>query len=302
MLRKTRFFVLLFFIISIIIYAGYRMANAATTDRTMPIIEMNSDTITVSVKGGDDAILEGVTATDEKDGDLTDELFIESRSRFVEKGRYNVTIAVSDKDNHVTKVQREVIYNDYVSPQFSLSRPLKFQLASQNKDDINISAGLSVKDVIDGNISNKIKMSSDYYITSYETGNYPMEFVVTNSLGDTVKLPVTVTIYSPSQENGLPKITLSNYLVNTPLGESIDVTSLIDQINYHNSTYRRGEDGNYYSGEYDSEGNAKMFTSEAVQIDENIDWNTPGVYEVVITFTDPIAELSNNTRCYVVVY
>ena len=48
----------------------------------MPVIEMDSESITVSVEGGDEAILEGVTATDKKDGDITENLFIESRTNF----------------------------------------------------------------------------------------------------------------------------------------------------------------------------------------------------------------------------
>ena len=43
-----------------------------------------------------------MTATDDKDGDITENLFIESRTTFLEKGRFNVTIAVADQDNHVT--------------------------------------------------------------------------------------------------------------------------------------------------------------------------------------------------------
>ena len=45
-----------------------------------------------------------------------------------------------------------------------------------------------------------------------------------------------------------------------------------------------------------------MFDWSAIQIDTDADWNTPGVYEVKITFTDEAANLSNFTRCYVVVY
>ena len=159
MLRKSRVFVVIFFVISLAIFAGYHVARIATTDRTVPIIEMDSDSITVSVKGGDTAILEGVTATDEKDGDITKDLFIESRTTFLEKGKFHVTIAVADKDNHVAKVSREVIYSDYRSPQFSLSGPLKFQTERENRDDLNIASGLSANDVIDGNISNRIKFS-----------------------------------------------------------------------------------------------------------------------------------------------
>lgn len=302
MLRKTRLFVIIFFIISVALFVMFRLARAASADRTIPVIEMESDSITVSVEEGDEAILEGVRATDGKDGDITKNLFIESRTTFLDKGRFNVTIAVSDDDNHIAKATREVIYQDYKSPQFSLSGPLKFQTDRETQDDLNIAKNLSAKDVIDGNISNRIKISSDYSITSATPGDYHMEFIVSNSMGDISRLPVTVTIYSSVQENGLPKILLTKYLVNTAVGNRVDIVSLIDQINYHNSTYRRGEDGNYYNGEYDSQGNAVMFSSESVQIESNIDWNTPGVYEVTITFTDAYADLSNYARCYIVVY
>ena len=304
MLRKTRIFVVIFFIISVLLFGGYTLIRAVTVDRTLPIIEMDSDEVTISVKGGDAAILEGIKASDEKDGDITGNLFVESKSTFIEKGIFKATIAVADSDNHVTKVERKVTYSDYRSPQFTLTEPLKFLTTreNQNRDDLNIAESLRANDVVDGDISNKIKISSEYSINGYTTGDSHMEFIVTNSMGDTSKLPVTVNIYSALEESGLPEIILSNYLINTPVGAGADIEALIEQIEYHNDTFRRGEDGNLYNGEFDAEGNPIMFDWSAIQIDTDADWNTPGVYEVKITFTDEAANLSNFTRCYVVVY
>ena len=302
MLRKTRIFVVIFFIISVLLFASYTLIRVVSVDRTIPVIKMDSDEVSVSVEGGDAAILEGVTASDEKDGDITKNLFIESKSTFIEKGVFKVTLAVADSDNHVTKEERKVTYNDYRSPQFSLTEPLKFQTVRENRDDLNIAANLKANDDVDGNISNKIKISSDYSINGYTPGDYKMEFLVTNSMGDTVRLPVTVNIYSALEESGLPEIILSNYLINTPAGTEADISDLIEQIEYHNNTFRRGEDGNLYNGEFDAEGNPIMFDWSTVQIDTDVDWNTPGVYEVKITFNDEAANLSNFTRCYIVVY
>ena len=302
MLRKTHVFVVVFFIIAVILFCCNMFIQAFTIDRTLPIIKMDSNAVTVSVEGGDAAILKGVTAFDEKDGDITRNLFVESKSNFIEKGVFTATIAAADSDNHVTKVQRKVTYSDYRSPQFSLSEPLKFLNTRGNRDDLNIAASLKAYDVVDGNISNKIKISSDYSISGYTPGDYKMEFIVTNSMGDTSRLPVTVTIYSALEESGLPEIILSNYLINTPAGSGADIADLIEQIEYHNNTFRRGEDGNLYNGEFDAEGNPIMFDWDAIQIDTDVDWNTPGVYEVKITFNDEAANLSNFTRCYVVVY
>lgn len=302
MLRKTRIFVVIFFIISVLLFGGYTLIRAVTVDRTLPIIEMDSDEVTISVKGGDAAILEGIKASDEKDGDITGNLFVESKSTFIEKGIFKATIAVADSDNHVTKVERKVTYSDYRSPQFTLTEPLKFLTTRENRDDLNIAESLRANDVVDGDISNKIKISSEYSINGYTPGDSHMEFIVTNSMGDTSKLPVTVNIYSALEESGLPEIILSNYLINTPVGAGADIEALIEQIEYHNDTFRRGEDGNLYNGEFDAEGNPIMFDWSAIQIDTDADWNTPGVYEVKITFTDEAANLSNFTRCYVVVY
>ena len=71
MLRKTRAFVVIFFIISVFLFGGYTLIRAVSVDRTLPVIEMDSDEVTISVEGGDAAILEDVTASDEKDGDIT---------------------------------------------------------------------------------------------------------------------------------------------------------------------------------------------------------------------------------------
>ena len=264
MLRKTRIFVVIFFIISVLLFGGYTLIRAVTVDRTLPIIEMDSDEVTISVKGGDTAILEGIKASDEKDGDITGNLFVESKSTFIEKGIFKATIAVADSDNHVTKVERKVTYSDYRSPQFTLTEPLKFLTTRENRDDLNIAESLRANDVVDGDISNKIKISSEYSINGYTTGDSHMEF--------------------------------------TPVGAGADIEALIEQIEYHNDTFRRGEDGNLYNGEFDAEGNPIMFDWSAIQIDTDADWNTPGVYEVKITFTDEAANLSNFTRCYVVVY
>ena len=302
MLRKSRIFVVVFFIVSLIIFGSYTLIRAVTVDRTIPVINMDSDEVTVSVKDGDKAILEGITASDEKDGDITQNLFVESKSNFIEKGVFKAIVAVADSDNHVTKVERKVTYSDYRSPQFTLTEPLKFLTTTENQDDLNVAKYLRANDVVEGNISNKIKISSEYSIAGYSTGDYHMEFSVTNSMGDTVKLPVTVNIYSALEESGLPEIILSNYLINTPVGEGADIAALIEQIEYHKDTFRRGEDGNLYNGEFDAEGNPIMFDWSAIQIDTDVDWNTPGVYEVKITFDDEAANISNFTRCYVVVY
>lgn len=76
-----------FFIVLVEIFTLYCLSKTASTDRTLPVIEMDSESVMVSVTGGDEAILKGVEAIDAKDGETTENIFIESRSAFIEPGR-----------------------------------------------------------------------------------------------------------------------------------------------------------------------------------------------------------------------
>lgn len=302
MLRRTRIFVILFFLVSVAVWKGYDIFTSLRTDRSVPVITMTSESVNISVKDGDAAILNGVTAEDASDGDLTDKIFIESRKNFVEKGKFIATFAVADADNHLTRATREVIYNDYVSPQYELSGPLEFAKTTSTQDDINIAVHLSAHDVLDGNISNKIRISGDYKLNTTTVGYYPMEFLVMNTMGDTSTLPVTVKIYDSAETRGLPKINLRNYLVNIPVGTWLDLENMIESINYRGVTYTRGDDGSFYSGEYNKNGEPIMIPSNYVTRTGEVDFNAPGVYEVTYTYNNTQEEITNDTRLYVVVY
>ena len=301
MLRRTKVFVILFFLISVGVWKGYDIYAGLQADNSQPVITMESESLTVSVKDGDSALLEGVTAEDAGDGDLTDKIFIESRRNCIEKGKFSVTFAVADSDNHVARATREIVYSDYVSPQFELTEPLEFAATRSAQEDVDIAANLSAHDVIDGNISNRIRISGDYTMSSHTAGEYPMEFIVMNSLGDTVSLPVTVKIYGTSYSQ-LPKIKLKKYLLNVQAGTEVDLDSMVESIEYRGVTYKREEDGAFYSGEYDKYGEAITIPASRISYSGEADMSEPGVYEITYTYDDSEEEITNNTRLYLVVY
>ena len=86
-------------IASAAVYIGEKMA----VDKTLPVITIEEEMIEVSLKSTDEELLKGVTAHDEKDGDLTDKIIIESISRFKEKGISKVIYAVCDSNNNVSR-------------------------------------------------------------------------------------------------------------------------------------------------------------------------------------------------------
>ena len=113
----------------------------------------------INVKTGtdDQELLEGVTATDPEDGDVTESIMVEGVSHFVQKDVVNVTYVAYDSQNHVARAMRRVHYTDYVSPRFSMSGPMVF--LSKNVPDLMNYVG--VTDLVDGNISIKAHASFD---------------------------------------------------------------------------------------------------------------------------------------------
>ena len=71
-------------------------------------------------------------------------------------GALTVTYVVADSDRHVVSRQRSVRYTDYVPPRFSLTQELRYSMGSS----IRIKDRMSAWDVIDGDLSDRIKVNS----------------------------------------------------------------------------------------------------------------------------------------------
>ncbi len=86
-------------------------AVVVTDDRKGPEIELPADGDVTYEEGSDTApLLEGVTATDEKDGDVTDSLVIENIFPNDDHTSALVVYAAKDSHNNVSKATRRVNY------------------------------------------------------------------------------------------------------------------------------------------------------------------------------------------------
>ena len=86
-------------------------AVVVTDDRKGPEIELPADGDVTYAEGSDTApLLEGVTATDEKDGDVTDSLVIENIFPNDDHTSTSVVYAAKDSHNNVSKATRRVNY------------------------------------------------------------------------------------------------------------------------------------------------------------------------------------------------
>ena len=100
-----------------------------------------------------------------------------------------------------------------------------------------------------------------------------------------MKLPVTVEFYDEETRNN-PRVALSEYLVNMKVGEKISPADYIEGVTI---------DGRYYENDDDS-----SFDFSNVVIENPVDGQTPGVFEVKYSVTD-LSDRTGVVRLIVVV-
>ena len=246
-MHKTRAAVLILFLASTLAFGGCLVRQQTGKDGKGPEITMDNSEISASIHAEESELLAGVTAYDKKDGDVTSSLAVEHISNFVEKGRRKISIVAFDSDNHVTHAERELVYNDYTSPVFSLDRPLRFSL---NADDLT--EGLSAEDCLDGTITDRIRISYEDEISS-----------------------------TPAEENGKPQITLSDYLIHLDLQQPFDPQAYLESVSVDQMLYEKREDGALHAASYEEE----LLGENQFSIDNPVDTGSAGVYEVTYTAT-----------------
>lgn len=257
LVRRITIFLL---IITSVCFAAFEGWNYLTADDTLPVISCTTEEIEVSIDADEVALLDGVTAWDDKDGDITESVYVESISDFIRVGVSNVTYCVVDSDNHVDKLTRRVIYSDYTSPEISLNAPLVLYVG-QTFTALDY---LGASDCIDGDITSQLSVTSSTVDTTGE-GTYELTAKVTNSKGDAVSLTLPVKVL-PSEEL-MASIELSTYLVYIEVGDSIDPTTYIESA------------AGYFGDEIDT---------DEVSIKSKVDIENEGVYVVKYTVVDEL--------------
>ena len=237
------------FLLVLLAFVGTKIYTSQAVDRVPPTITCDSDIIEVQVGASDRALLKGITATDDRDGDVTDQIMIKGVSQLIGADTAKVTYIAFDSSNNMATCQRTVRYTDYERPRFSLSKPLTFPLGTS----IKLLDLLTANDVLDGDISDSIRVTTQNVDTG-TAGTYSVTVQATNSLGDVESLPLKVVIRSGAAS--FVPLTLSEYILYLDVGDS----------------YRAG---NYV---------ISPSAPSEVEIDSHVDTHTPGVYDVSYTY------------------
>lgn len=250
----------------VLFFFAYQFMKMMKEDSSGPRFACDQNTIQVSIEDTEDVLLAGITASDKKDGDVTDSILVEKLSGLYDGNKRTATYVAFDSDDHISKMERELVYTDYVSPRFSLSGSLRFRAG----ETVNIDKIVGVKDCIDGDLSNKVKILMDTTINNRLTGVYDIVYEVSNSAGDTVKLPVQVEIYE-SNRNEI-ELNLTQYLVYYE-GQEIDYKSYLKSVKSGSIEY-------FFEGVAGDDGESGSIPKNRVTVQSNVNTGVPGVYPV----------------------
>lgn len=205
-MKRLRIITLICLLLSAVLLGASALVRAGRKDNTLPTITVPDEPLSVSVKDlRSTALLSGITAWDDKDGDLTDQILLQSLIQ-QENKQLEATYVVVDSDDHIATASRIIKCSDYTPPRFRLTAPLTYSVGSP----LELRSQLTASDPLDGDLSDKIRINTSNLTTRYE-GIYPVSFEVTNSLGITSRITLEVTIHSPVP--GEPTIALREYLV-----------------------------------------------------------------------------------------
>lgn len=242
------------FVAVLAVFVGVKAYTRLAVDTTPPQISCDTDTIDISVSDPESVLLQGVTARDDRDGDLTGSILIKGVTSLLSGNTAQVSYVVFDSSNNMATCQRTIRYTDYEKPRFALSQPLIYPEGGP----VMVLDKLSAADSAGEDISDNISIVSQN-IDIYTAGRYSLTAQVSNSQGDieSVVLPVIIT----SAKKQL--VELKEYLVYLDQGASFN-------------------SGSYVSSVKDSAGAA--YDLSHLSVEGQVDTSVPGTYYVSYSF------------------
>lgn len=277
MRKRTTILLLLLIALCVAAFIGYRVLDRIRTDTKPPEITLDSQTLEISVNDPERMLLQGITATDKKDGNVTDSLVVERIRMLDSTGRASVSYAAFDEAGNVAKASREVLYSDYVSPRFTLNTPLLYRYGTS----FDILSTIGATDALDGDIQHRIRATTLDEETITGLGTHDVQFQVTNSMGDTVSLVIPVEVYDPQAYTA--SLTLSDYLIYLNVGDSFKPSDYLGSFTLMDDTTKLGN---------------KLPAGYSLAIEGTVQTDVPGVYAVGyrVTYTEQSINNSLSNR------
>lgn len=259
-MKLVRTIVIILFILAATAFGISKAVELKNRDTSIPEITSDREVLEIPCDYTEEQLMEGLTACDAKDGDLTAEIVAGNFSRFLSPGLCDLTYVVFDSSNQPGSLTRRVRFTDYHSPDFTLTDPLVFEESEGSYTAVMDQIGAS--DMLEGDLSDWV-IQTDSDANYQKSGDYHVQMEVTNSYGDTSSLSLPVHVVKSGSQS--MEIVLSSWIV------YLDPGSEIRPADYVTALYN---------------GNGESIGAEAVSWESGVDTQTPGVYEIHYTASD----------------
>ena len=246
-----------------------------------PVITFDGDEKQIFCQYTKEELLEGVSAYDDEDGDLTEKILIGGFSDFTERGVSSLEYAVYDKDGNIATINRKVVFSNYVPPKIKLLAPCVFKATNNDYDFPSLPSYLEGWDIIDGNITKHMLINSTD-IKFSEPGKYTAAVYLKNSFGDEVNIELPIHIIDPGISGYSIEFT-EEPLIYTNKGDAVKPEKYIKAIR------------NEYTNEIIPDNEYEL------TINSNVNTSKDGIYEIHFSATSPDKSLRGETWMTVVV-
>lgn len=197
-------------------------------------------------------LMDGVSAHDVEDGDLTNKVVYASNVDVNTEGTYQVTYQVTDSVGHKTSATRDVVViND--APVIHVS--------GENQIEVNHAfdplQGVTADDYQDGDLTTGIKVAGD--VDTSNPGDYELAYTVTDKNGTVTTLKRTVTVFATASTLDVSKVP-TELKVGDQFNPNANVTAV------------------------------SPYGDVILALDGSVDTSKPGSYELTYTATDKFGQ------------
>lgn len=187
-------------------FVVFQQINA---DKQGPEINITPDAISVYRNDMNDSeLLAGITATDDRDGDVSDTLRVESIYE-TDTSHVIITYTAKDDSNNITKIKCQFELDS------DSSEPKEENTSSESDSKDNISEDTKLSDTVDETISETDEPEVSPTPAAKDDAQEEKE----KQEAETDSLPAQS-----------PRVYLTDYLVKVPVGTSVDLLSYVSEI------------------------------------------------------------------------
>ena len=232
---------------SVAVLIVFVIAGALLRDTTAPVITCPEGVLKAKAGISEEALLKGVTAVDNKDGDVSGAVVVESLSTIGKDNTREITYAVMDLSGNVGRATRTLKYTNYRQPRIRLDQPLR---TGSQQGVLAVLDTIRASSPLDGDLSNRVKYSfpNGGYVNG--EGEYQVVLRVSDSAGASTVINTMLEVYNGKEET--IRIDLKDYLVYLDRGDDFD------PMDYYEIASQSGR----------------------LIVDSDVDTSAPGVYHV----------------------